>query len=134
MNKVWNPNIWKIATKMKVWFKKWKSWNPKGRPKKGIALCNEMLTKKWYKPATRQDIEENYMHLMNLGEKELQEIKDDEKQPMLIKVLAKNILSEKWFDVVEKMLDRWIWKAVQRNEDRLVNKDWEDLIIKTPEV
>jgi hypothetical protein len=31
------------------------------------------------------------------------------------------------------MLDRWIWKAIQKNEDRLVDKNWDDLIIKIPE-
>jgi hypothetical protein len=32
---------------------------------------------------------------------------------MLIRILAKNMLWWKWFDIIEKMLDRWIWKANQ---------------------
>jgi hypothetical protein len=32
---------------------------------------------------------------------------------MLIRILVKNMLSGKGFDIIEKMLDRWIWKPKQ---------------------
>ena len=98
-------------------FKPWQSWNPNGRPKKWIALCNAELKEKWYDPVTKKDIEINYMSLMNLNKEELYLLLEDRTKPMLIQILAKNILSKKWFDVIEKMLDRWIWKAVQSVEN-----------------
>ncbi len=98
------------------WFKKWVSWNPKWQPRKWISLVNQQLKEKGYKPATKQDIETNYMHLMNLEEEELKIMVNDKKQPMMIRILIKNLLSGKGFDVIEKMLDRGIGKAMQREE------------------
>jgi hypothetical protein len=50
---------------------------------------------------------------------------------MLVRILCKNLLSWKWFEIVEKMLDRWIWKPKNDNENNL-NINW-DIIIKLPE-
>ena len=101
------------------------------RPKKGIALCNEQLKEAWYEPATKQDIETNYMSILNLEESKLKEMVNDTTQPMLIRILIKNMLSWKWFDIVEKMLDRWIWKAVQKDEVKLeVIENWSDILKK----
>jgi hypothetical protein len=47
---------------------------------------------------------------------------------MLVRILAKNMLWGKGFEIIEKMLDRWIGKAVRRNEARLVDKDWNDIL------
>jgi len=107
---------WKQNTN---WFDKNKGNISPWRPKKGIALINQTLKEKWYKPATKQDIEVNYMHLMNFDEKDLKELATDKKQPMIIRILVKNMLSWKGFDVIEKMLDRWIWKAKQTVDTNL---------------
>lgn len=53
------------------------------------------------------------MSLLQLPESELKKMLKDTKQPMLIRILIKNMLSGKGFDVIEKMLDRGIWKSVQ---------------------
>ena len=108
--------------------KPWETANPNGRPRKGISLINKQLADKWYDPATKQDIEANYMSLLQLGKSELENMLWDDANPMLIRILCENMLSWKWFDVIEKMLDRGIGKAVQRNEDRIVNKDGDDLL------
>jgi len=111
--KVWNPNLGKQAKKAGTTFKKWKSWNPNGRPKKGISYVNEQLSKEGYKPATRQDIEANYMSMIQLPLSKLKEFWEDNNKPMLIRIIAKSMLSGKGFDVIEKMLDRGIGKAKQ---------------------
>lgn len=108
--------------KQKHWWslkvlEKWETANPKWRPKKWISLINDKLKKKWYEPVTKQDIETNYMSLLQLPEKELKKMVSDIKQPMLVRILIKNMLSWKGFEVIEKMLDRWIWKSKQPTEE-----------------
>ena len=110
---VWNPNIWNEAKKAGTIFKKGESWNLNWRPRKWISLVNKELAEQGYAPATRQDIEENYMQLLQLKQEELVRLWKDDKQPMLVRVIAKAMLSWKWFDVIEKMLDRGVWKATQ---------------------
>lgn len=90
--------------------------NPNWRPKKWISLVNVELKEKWYEPATKADIEANYMSLLQLEEQELKMLLEDKTKPMLIRILVKNMLWWKWFDIIEKMLDRGIWKAVQKEE------------------
>lgn len=100
------------------WFNKNKNnINKNGQPKKWISLVNSELYKKWYNPATKQDIEANYMQMVQLEEELLKQIVNDKDKPMLIRIIAKNMLWWKGFDIIEKMLDRWIWKTVQRTEN-----------------
>lgn len=115
-----NPRIaeyWK-ATQIKKWEVRNKTW----QPKKGISLVNAELKEKWYTPATKADIEENYMSLLQLEEDQLKEMVNDKTKPMLIRILVKNMLWWKGFDIIEKMLDRWIGKAVQKSEVDLTQK------------
>ena len=119
--------------KQKHWWslkvlQKWETANPNWRPKKWISLVNKQLSDLWYTPATKADIEENYMQLLQLKEEELQKLFKDKDQPMLVKILASNMTGKKNFDVIERMLDRWIWKAIQKQE--ITWKDWEAIEIK----
>jgi len=113
--------------KQKHWWslrvlQKWETANPNWRPKKWISLVNKQLSDLWYTPATKADIEENYMQLLQLNEKEIQKLFKDEKQPILIKILASNMTNKnKNFDVIEKMLDRWIGKSIQKIQTTSVN-------------
>lgn len=102
--------------------KKWETANPNGRPKKGIALVNEQLAKEWIHPATKADIECNYMAMLQLWQEKLTEMANDKGQPMLIRIIAKNMLWGKGFDIVEKMLDRGIGKSMQKEE---VSMQWD---------
>ena len=115
--KVGNPNIWNEAKKAGTTFKKWKSGNPSGRPKKGIWLVNEELIKEGYLPAKRQDIEEVYMSMVQLEQRKLTQIRDDINRPMIVRIIAKAMLSGKWFDIIERMIDRAHWKSVQKTEE-----------------
>jgi hypothetical protein len=89
--------------------------NRKGRPR-GIPLVNRQLQEKGYEPATKQEIEVTYMQLMNLSESELKNLAQDKDQPMLIRILIKNMLGGKGFDVVEKMLDRGVGKSTIKDD------------------
>jgi len=94
--------------------------NPYWRPKKGISLVNSELKSQWYEPATKNDIELNYMNLLQLSESELKKLLEDKSKPMLIRILIKNMLSWKWFDIIERMLDRGIGKAKQITETKTI--------------
>lgn len=119
MIKIKQPHGWAI-----VQAQKWETANPNGRPRKGISLVNKQLEQEWYSPASKADIETNYMAMLQLEEKKLSEMVTDKSQPMLIRILAKNMLSGKGFDIIEKMLDRGIWKPKQTNEIDVTTRDY----------
>lgn len=87
--------------------------NPNGQPRKWVSLVNKALEEEWYSPASKRDIEENYMQMLQLPQEKLLAMGKDKNQPMLVRIVAKNMLSWKGFDIIEKMLDRWIGKAIQ---------------------
>lgn len=114
--------MWKLV-KQKHWgalyhASKWETKNPNWQPRKGISYVNEELKKKWYHPASKQDIEANYMSMLQLERSELVRLSTDITKPVLVNIIAKAILSKRWFDIIEKMLDRWIWKAVQPTDNK----------------
>ena len=82
---------------------------------------NEQLAQEWYDPAKKSDIEINYMSLLQLWEQRLKLLVNDQEKPMLVRILAKNMLWTKWFDIIEKMLDRGIGKPAQKI-------DWEQKV------
>lgn len=92
---------------------KGETMNPNGRPRKGISLINAELEKNGYKPATRQDIETTYLSMLQLAQAELAKYAGAEKSPMLVRIIAKAILSKDGFSIIEKMLDRSIGKPNQ---------------------
>ena len=90
--------------------------NRKGRPRKMIADVIAELEKQGIKAATKPDIQDIYMRLINIEIPELEKIVKDEEQPVLVRIVGKNVLSGKGFDIIEKMLDRSIGKAEQKTD------------------
>ena len=88
--------------------------NRNGRPRKMIADVIDELEKQGIKAATKADIQDIYMRLINVEIPELEQIVKDPTQPVLVRIVGKNILSGKGFDIIEKMLDRSIGKAEQK--------------------
>ena len=85
--------------------------NRKWRPKKWVSAVNAELQEKGYEPAKKSDIENTYLHLINLPEEELATLLRDKKQPILVSIIIKNMLDRKQgFNIIEKMLDRSIWR------------------------
>lgn len=56
------------------------------------------------------------MAMVQLPQAKLKAFTEDKDKPMLVRIIAKAMLSGKGFDVIEKMLDRGIGKAVQRDD------------------
>lgn len=113
---MWNPNIWEEAKKAGTTFKPWQSWNPKWRPKKWINLLNQQLKDMWYKKITHHDITETYLQLMNLTEVEIKKLLEDKTVPYSARQILKHMVWKDSFNVIEKMLDRWVWKPKQSLE------------------
>ena len=90
--------------------------NRNGRPRKMIADVIAELEKQGIKAATKPDIQDIYMRLINIEIPELEQIVKDTAQPVLVRIVGKNILSGKGFDTIEKMLDRSIGKAEQKTD------------------
>jgi hypothetical protein len=57
------------------------------------------------------------MSLLQLEDKEIMNLAQDKTKPILVNILAKNMRGDRGFDIIEKMLDRGIGKAVQPFED-----------------
>jgi len=90
--------------------------NRNGRPRKMIADVIAELEKQGIKAATKPDIQDIYMRLINVEIPELEQIVKDTAQPVLVRIVGKNVLSGKGFDIIEKMLDRSIGKAEQKTD------------------
>ena len=86
--------------------------NRNGRPRKLITDVIAQLEEQGIKPATKPDIQDIYMRLINVEISELEQIVKDSTQPVLVRIVGKSVLSGKGFDIIEKMLDRSIGKAM----------------------
>lgn len=111
MRKQVNPNS--LANLELGKFKKGQTANPKGRPKKSIRSVVDEFKSMGYTVPSASDIIEMYKTILNCDEKRLEELSNDKSQPMLVRLVAENILSGKGFDIAERMLDRSIGKAAQ---------------------
>ena len=85
--------------------------NRNGRPRKLITDVIAQLEEQGIKPATKPDIQDIYMRLINVEIPELEQIVKDSTQPVLVRIVGKSVLSGKGFDIIEKMLDRSIGKV-----------------------
>lgn len=93
-------------------FKKGESGNPKGRPKKLVSSILAGL-KEEGELVTRSMVEQTYQVLMSLTQSQLTKIASDQAQPMINRIVSKEMLSKKGFEIIEKMMDRANGKATQ---------------------
>lgn len=88
---------------------KWKpgqSGNPNGRPAKRLTVVNKQLIAEGNEPIKSITLKEGYEVLLSLKQERLEEIVIDEEMPMILRIIAKEILGGQGFDIIEKMLDR----------------------------
>jgi hypothetical protein len=103
-------------------FKKGQSGNPKGQPKKVLSRVNEQLKEEGYSSASANNIVEAYSILINLDEERIKAIINDTTYPMLMRIVAREMLSKKGAEMIEKILDRAHGKATQKQENRQVDE------------
>ena len=85
--------------------------NRKGRPRKLVSGVIIELKNKGVEKVSQSDVKDVFLMLINLETNEIKEIINDEKQPAIIRIVGREMLSGKGFDIIEKMLDRAIGKS-----------------------
>jgi len=83
-----------------------------GRPKNLVSAILETL-KKDGELVTRSLVEQTYQILLSLTQGQLTKIATDTKQPMINRIVAKEMLGKKGFEIIEKMMDRANGKPTQ---------------------
>jgi hypothetical protein len=89
--------------------------NKNGRPRKLISFINTELKEEGYTPATKDEVSEAYLTMLNLPFSKIKEISDgkNDNYPMLYKLVAKEMLGKRGQEMLEKLLDRAIGKSQQ---------------------
>ena len=100
-------------------FKPGESGNPNGRPKKFVADIITQLKEAGYENIKPSQVADVYETLLVLPKGELTEIGQDDSQPMIFRIIARAMLSNKGFEIIERMLDRTHGKAKQTTDVNL---------------
>jgi hypothetical protein len=85
--------------------------NRAGRPRKLISETINELKAEGVVETSTTEIKAVYLMLINLTIPELEQRVKDSKQSALVRIVGKAILSNKGYEIIEKMLDRAIGKA-----------------------
>ena len=101
--------------------------NRKGRPRRLVSSIIQDLKEKGIVQVKATDIVEAFEMLFNLESKEIAEIANNDSNPYFIRRVAKEMLSGKGFDIIERMIDRVHGKPKQATE--ITGKDGKDLTI-----
>ena len=92
--------------------------NKKGRPRKLVSSVLKELEDKGVERVTSEQIKGIFEVMINLTEVELKELMSDNTQPILNRIVAKQLLDKKGFEIIEKILDRVHGKAIQKTENK----------------
>lgn len=84
--------------------------NRKGRPRRLVSNIIEELKEKGVERVSQTDVKDTFLMLINLEISELESMVNDKDQPVLVRIVGKEMLGGKGFDVIEKMLDRAMGK------------------------
>jgi len=108
-----NPNLYKYA---RGFDKLPQNINRTGANRRTIGKVNKELEDSGITEATPNEIKSCYLRLINNTIPELTKLIKDETQPALVRIVGKAIIEGKGLDIIEKVLDRAIGKAVQQIE------------------
>jgi len=82
----------------------------KGKPPKLVASVLNELAEEGYEPLKSHQIKEVYLQLVTLPEDKLKDIVNDKEVGMIFRIIAKNVLGNKGFEIIERILDRAVGK------------------------
>lgn len=97
--------------------------NRKGAPRKSVSSVLNELKEKGVEQVSSRNIIDLFESLMNLTSDELKDFANDPKQPMVNRIVAKEMLNKKGFDIIEKMIERAHGKSPQKIESTNTNID-----------
>lgn len=110
---------------------KWKGFdknpqniNRNGRPRKQLSIILSEVQELGYKRPSDSEIVEICWLMLSLSEDELKRIRDCDEFPMIMKIVASRLLSNRDFETVEKILDRIYGKTIMKwnlDEDKIIN-------------
>ncbi len=108
---------------------KWFDANPQNinrgwRPRKQFSVILSEVENLWYKRPSDSEIAQLCWLLLSLSEKELKRIEKGDEFPMIMKIIASRLLSNRGFETVEKILDRIYGKTIQKwnlYEDKIIS-------------
>lgn len=85
--------------------------NRKGRPPLLVNALIKKLKADGYNAVTKSQVIDCFQFMLNLPQEKVKEVALDVLAPMMMRVVAKQMLSSKGHDMIEKMLDRSHGKA-----------------------
>ena len=91
-------------------WEKGQSGNPNGRPRLLVSSVIEQMKNKGIESVSQSDVKETFLMLINLELLEIKELVKDERQPAIVRIVGKEMLSGKGFNIIERMLDRALGK------------------------
>lgn len=97
--------------------------NPKGAPRKTITSVLAEFREKGVKIPTSREVSEIFITIANMQEEELKVMLADKEQPMMNRIIAKNILDKKGLDVIERLIERAYGRTEQRIDITTNGKD-----------
>ena len=80
--------------------------NPKGRPRKTIPSVIAEFEKNGLVVPSNDEIGKTYLYIATLNEEELKTLLNDKEQPMMIRIIARGVLSKKGLDVIDRIVNR----------------------------
>jgi hypothetical protein len=90
--------------------------NLKGAPKKLLSSLNKQLSAEGFERVSSSQVSEAFEILFNLTEKKLKAFIKDADTPMFFRIIAREMLSGKGPEMLEKMMDRAHGRSVQKND------------------
>lgn len=87
-----------------------------GRPRKFVSFVLEELRKQGYENIRKGQIVDIYETFLALPEELIDELISDKKVPMIYRIVGKEMLSKRGFDVIERMIDRTQGKPTNKTE------------------
>lgn len=96
-----------------------------------ITTALETLKNKGYEPIKAKDVQNVCLFLLGLDAESLKQIINDKNLPMIFRIVGKELLSEKGFEVIEKLLNRAIGKEsiFDENENLEENEKNQTIIV-----
>lgn len=92
-------------------FKKGKSGNPKGRPKKTVAATLSALKAQGYEEVNAEQVRSTMGRMLNLSRDQLVKIGNDKTAPILDALIARALAGGKGWEALQDILDRAHGKA-----------------------